>query len=321
MSSWNNAVVTSKGQILLTKLVSGSTLTITKAQSGSGTVSVSSLPVQTTVSSPKQTLSFRTVSYPSTGVAALPVYLTNSGLSTSYTANQIGVYAQDPDEGEILFFIAQADTDDGLSIPSASDMQGFTAEWTFNFAFGNASTVSITIDPANTVSYAEAQEIADQAAESATAALNTTLSQRINAITVTSLGALPTSGGNMTGDIGFQNGSVRTGKIIKFLPGDNNGSGIAIGDGGTTIIGGGESAALWIPEGTGASTEAMIISNDTDIKFYVNCQSGTGAALLISFNRDGSITAPGGFTGTQKTITSGTAVPSGGSNGDIYIQY
>lgn len=317
--SWNNAVLTTKGIALLAKLVSGDELEITRAQSGSGTVAVSNLPSQTAVTNPQQTLNLRTVSYPASGTAALPVYLSNSGLTTEYTVTQIGVFANDPDDGEILFFIAQ-DTD-GMEVPSESMMQGYTAEWTFNFAFGNASSVNATIDAANTVSIAEANTIANQAASAATSALNTTLTAQINAITVTSLGALPTAGGNMTGNIGYQNGSVRTGQIIKFLPGDNNGSGIAIGDGGTTIIGGGESAALWIPEGTNASTEAMIISNDTDIKFYVNCQNGTGAALLISFNRDGSITAPGGFTGTQKTITSGTAAPSGGSNGDIYIQY
>lgn len=320
MSTWSNAVVTTQGVTLLSKLVSGDALTITKAQSGSGTVAVSSLQSQTAVTSVKQTLALRTVSYPASGTAALPVYLTNSGLSTGYTATQIGVFAQDPDVGEILFFIAQADSGDGLAIPSAVDMQGFTAEWTFNFAFGNASSVNATINPANTVSYSEAQTIADQAAQSATSALNSQLTARINNITVTTLGALPLTGGNMTGNIGYQS-PTRTGQMIKFLPGDNNGSGIAIGDGGTTIVGGGESAALWIPEGNGASTEAMIISNDTDIKFYVNCQNGTGAALLISFNRDGSITAPGGFTGTQEAITSGTAAPSGGSNGDIYIQY
>lgn len=317
--SWNNAVLTTKGIALLAKLVSGDELEITRAQSGSGTVAVSNLPSQTAVTNPQQTLNLRTVSYPAAGTAALPAYLSNSGLTTEYTVTQIGVFANDPDDGEILFFIAQ-DTD-GMEVPSESMMQGYTAEWTFNFAFGNASSVNATIDAANTVSIAEANTIANQAASAATSALNTTLTAQINAITVTSLGALPTAGGNMTGNIGYQNGSVRTGQIIKFLPGDNNGSGIAIGDGGTTIIGGGESASLWIPEGTAASAEAMIISNDTDIKFYVNCQNGTGAALLISFNRDGSITAPGGFTGTQKTITSGTAAPSGGSNGDIYIQY
>lgn len=125
---------------------------------------------------------------------------------------------------------------------------------------------------------------------------------------------LALAGGNMTGNIGYASG-VRTGDIIRFISGDANGSGISIGDGGTTIIGSGESAKLLEPAAGNGATESMIIAGDTTIDFYVNCQSGADAAVKVSLSRAGLL------SGHQKAITSGTAAPSGGSNGDIYIQY
>lgn len=121
-------------------------------------------------------------------------------------------------------------------------------------------------------------------------------------------------GGNMKGNIGFDS-DVRVRDIIRFIKGDANGSGISIGDGGTTIIGGGESATLLQPEDGAAAPEQMIIANDTDIVFYVNCQNGMANAVKVTLNTNGLL------SGHQKAITSGTAAPSGGANGDIYIQY
>lgn len=125
---------------------------------------------------------------------------------------------------------------------------------------------------------------------------------------------LALAGGAMTGNIAFDSGS-RKKDIIRFISGDQNGSGISIGDGGTTIIGSGESATLLQPAAGGGADEKMIIAGDTTIDFYVNCQNGADAAVKVSMSTAGLL------SGHQKAISSGTAAPSGGSNGDIYIQY
>lgn len=125
---------------------------------------------------------------------------------------------------------------------------------------------------------------------------------------------LALAGGAMTGNIAFKSG-FRTGDIIRFISGDQNGSGIAIGDGGTTIIGGGESAQTLQPAAGSGATEQMIIANDQGIDFYVNCQNGAASAVKVTLNTSGLL------SGHQKAITSGTAAPTGGANGDIYIQY
>lgn len=125
---------------------------------------------------------------------------------------------------------------------------------------------------------------------------------------------LSLAGGSMTGSIGFDSG-VRNRNIIRFITGNKDGSGISIGDGGTTVVGGGESATLLEPTSGNAGAEKLILANDTGIDFYVNCQNGLDSAVHVTMNTSGLL------SGHQKAITSGTAAPSGGSNGDIYIQY
>lgn len=155
MNTWQNAVITNKGLALQAKLLAGTTLDITRAVTGSGYVTPGLLQQQTAVTSPQQTMSFRPVTYPANGEACVPCYIENDGLSTGYTAMQVGIYATDPDEGEILFFIAQAQSGSGTVVPSESESPGYSAEWNFYFQYGQADSVTVTVDPSNTVSHDE----------------------------------------------------------------------------------------------------------------------------------------------------------------------
>ena len=128
---------------------------------------------------------------------------------------------------------------------------------------------------------------------------------------------LALAGGAMTGDINFK-GSNSTSTMIHFLDNNTNtyGNGIAIGGGGVTILGGGEAANTLAQQyADNVDTEKAIVAADTTIDFYVNCQSGIAGAKVVTLSTAGLL------SGHQKAITSGTAAPSGGSNGDIYIQY
>ena len=151
MYKWDNAVLTRKGIALLAKLTSGHTLYLSRAVAGAGYVLPDVLKYQTGVTDEKQELSFAAQSYPSEGLCAVPVRLFNTGLSAGYTAKQIGIYATDPDEGDILFLISQADGGEGTVIPSETDMPGYSAEWTFYLQYGQADGVNVKVDPANMV--------------------------------------------------------------------------------------------------------------------------------------------------------------------------
>lgn len=149
MSTWNEGVYTQKGLALLAKLTQGTSLNITRAVAGTGKVSDTSLNIQTAVTNPKQELTFQTAYYPEVGTCKLPMYLTNDGVTATYNIHQIGLYATDPDEGEILYFIAQSTN--GTEIPSFDLAPGFTATWTFYFKYGQANDVNVTVNPNNAV--------------------------------------------------------------------------------------------------------------------------------------------------------------------------
>ena len=151
MNVWENAVITVKGLSLLAKLVEGNTLNISKAETGEGYVTPGLLSQQTAVQAPKQTLTFRNVSYPEEGKCKLTCFLTNDDLATGYTASQVGIYANDPDEGEILFCIMQAISGKGTEVPSKSEMPGYSSEWVVYFKYGQADGVTVTIDPSGAV--------------------------------------------------------------------------------------------------------------------------------------------------------------------------
>lgn len=155
MNIWENTVLTDRGRALLAKLVAGSSLHITRAATGTGYVTPGLLAQQTAVSGEKQALNFRPVGYPEEGKCAVTCNLTNDDLTAGYLAKQIGLYATDPDVGEILFMISQAPSDKGTEVPSATEMPGYTAEWSFYFQYGQADGVIVTVNHTGTVSREE----------------------------------------------------------------------------------------------------------------------------------------------------------------------
>ena len=159
MNIWANAVITQKGLALQAKLLEGTSLHITRAETGTGYTTPGLLIQQTEVTAPKQSLAFKPISYPEIGKCALTMHLNNDKVETGYTALQVGIYATDPDEGEILYFIAQAvDQNHGTVVPSAAEMPGYSAEWTFYFQYGQADEVTVMVDPAGSVSREDMEE-------------------------------------------------------------------------------------------------------------------------------------------------------------------
>ena len=163
MNNWANAVMTQQGLALQSKLIAGNRLQITKVQIGSGSVTPGLLMKQTMVSDPKVTLTQVTsITYPESGKCSIKINVDNASIVTGFTAMQIGFYAQDPDAGEILYFIAQAEAGTGTIVPSKSEMAGYSAEWTVYFQYGQADGVNVTVDPSNTVSKAEMESYIEQ---------------------------------------------------------------------------------------------------------------------------------------------------------------
>ena len=121
-----------------------------RVAAGTGTVDSSVLANQTALVNEKQTLTFQPPNVLDGAKIKVPVMLNNIGLETGYTMQQLGFFADDPDDGEILYAIVQDEVGD--TVPSQTESPGFVIEWAFVFQFGNASEVTVTLDPVGLVS-------------------------------------------------------------------------------------------------------------------------------------------------------------------------
>ena len=111
MALFTIGTLTKKGQALIAKCeATGEGIHITKAQTGAGVhedTSVAALEARTALIDPRQEFPItekQTVDGNS-GVVMLTVLIHNRGLEELYLLNEMGIFAEDPDEGEILYCI------------------------------------------------------------------------------------------------------------------------------------------------------------------------------------------------------------------------
>ena len=154
MNIWENAVLTDKGTALQAKLIQGQTLKISRVTTGSKKVPIVDLRQQTDVTEggyditlqPSRTEGEKTI---------LPVLLENTSLKESYDLWQVGFFAEDPEEGEILYCLAQAS--EAKHIPSATEGPGFSITWDFVIKTSNTTPFEVDLDSVGLVSIEQYQ--------------------------------------------------------------------------------------------------------------------------------------------------------------------
>lgn len=157
MAVWNNTTKTEKGIALEQKLLTLSKpLKLVAAKSGTGTVNPTQLAKQTALVQPEQELELRPVYLSEENTATVPVMLSNAGLTKGYDLKQVGIYAEDPDDGEILYIIAQTDIAGGERVPSAAESPGYSIDWNFALKTSLASSIEVVVNEAGKLTLAQA---------------------------------------------------------------------------------------------------------------------------------------------------------------------
>jgi hypothetical protein len=109
MADFRGTILTQRGRNLLAKAQTGTTLTFTKIKLGDGLWPSNTDPTQLNdLVSPKLNLPIQEIRVVGDGTVRLRFVLTNTGLSQGFFMREIGIYAQDPDIGEILYAVAYA---------------------------------------------------------------------------------------------------------------------------------------------------------------------------------------------------------------------
>lgn len=148
--SWNKSVFTTVGTDMMSEVLSGATMTITKAVGGSGTTEEASLAALTDVQEEKQTLKILGIedASDSTGNNAgkrIKIQITNGDVEAGYILHQVGVYAKLTDGDETLLFIMQDGR--GVEIPSHTENSDFVIELFGVMAISNVANIKVTVDP------------------------------------------------------------------------------------------------------------------------------------------------------------------------------
>jgi len=147
---FNEAVLTQKGIALLAKAQAElCTIALTKAVTGDGTYTEGEdISQRTALKSQKQDFSINTVMVQNVTNVFVKFIITNyksesEYLTQGYYVREIGLYAQDPDEGEILYAIATAVSGHEDYLPSYNDLLPSTITIDMLTEVANADTVTI----------------------------------------------------------------------------------------------------------------------------------------------------------------------------------
>ncbi|MBX0311244.1 MAG: phage tail protein [Sulfurihydrogenibium sp.] len=170
MADFTGTVLTQKGRNLLSKAQTGATLTFTKIKIGDGTWATGTDPTQLNdLIDPKLSLSIQAIQVVGDGTVRLRFVLTNTGLQQGFFMREIGIYAQDPDLGEILYAVAYAgDRADFIPSDGTTKVENVVDIYT---VIANSQNVVATIS--DTVVIATKQDVNN---------LNTQLTNQINTV-------------------------------------------------------------------------------------------------------------------------------------------
>ena len=143
MAEWSNATMTDVGADLQAKVNAGKTkLTFTKIKVGSGVNATNPLALTDVISSKWETTNF--VVKQEGKIVSVDTFITNNGITEAFRMSEIGLFAQDPDKGEVLYaYLTDPETD---RMPAEGGSVVVSQELTIGMVFSNTGNVSLTVN-------------------------------------------------------------------------------------------------------------------------------------------------------------------------------
>ncbi|WP_297966686.1 phage tail protein [uncultured Anaerovibrio sp.] len=149
MSQWAGGVLTAAGRALQAKVEAGTTaLVLTKIKLGDGTESMDAVDNLTDLVGAKAVLGISS-SVADGDHATITGVVLSTQLQAGFWAREWGLFATDPDEGEILYMITIDAQPEWL--PASTAAAQVSATYAMNIAVANATNIEVQIDPAGLV--------------------------------------------------------------------------------------------------------------------------------------------------------------------------
>lgn len=159
MAEWSNATMTDVGGDLQAKVNAGKTkLTFTKIKVGSGVNATNPLALTDVISSKWETTNF--VVKQEGKIVSVDTFITNTGIHEAFRMSEIGLFAQDPDKGEILYaYLTDPEPD---RMPAEGGSVVVSQELTIGMVFSNTGNVSLTVNMGALVTHEQLTEAVKQ---------------------------------------------------------------------------------------------------------------------------------------------------------------
>lgn len=143
MAGWNNATMTDDGEVLQAKVNAGLTkLTFTKIKVGSGVSTTNAQALTDVIASKWETTNF-TVKRDGK-VVTVDTFITNTGITEAFRMTEIGLFAQDPDKGEVLYcYLTDSEPD---RMPAEGGSTVVSQELSLGMTFSNSGNVTLTVN-------------------------------------------------------------------------------------------------------------------------------------------------------------------------------
>lgn len=148
MAAFPKMTLTNVGQALQTKVLAGAELTFTRIALGDGKLNGQPISPLTVLIHQTTSVPVDTVVVINDDTCQVSGFFSNTDISTGFWWRETGIFAQDPDVGEILYGYTNAG-DAGDYIPPVQDTR--IEKYIFcSIAVANAETVNITIPSSDT---------------------------------------------------------------------------------------------------------------------------------------------------------------------------
>lgn len=187
---------TQKGLALSAKLLTGTALTVTKVTAGSGETAVSA----SALAAEAQTLAVNTP-VRSGGTVTIPATLVAAQSSSDYFLTELGVYARDPSEGEILYKVYRLSTPTNIDSNSSAVLRFYLSE-----TVSDDLNVSVTCSPAGLLVEADLEPV------------YRAISQKPTALQVSTTLHVAKTGSDTTGDGSAAKPFLTIQKAVDSLP-------------------------------------------------------------------------------------------------------
>lgn len=165
MAEFSKLVITNKGQALLAKMIAGSgNIEFTKISASSTAYTDAQLQGLTSLSNVKQTSLISKVTRTNEVAIKVEAAFTNTELTAGYYMKALGLYAVDPDAGEILYAVTR-ETSGNCYMPAYNGITVSGAYVQLVTTVGNAENVSLEVDQAAVATIGDIQELQKQIAD------------------------------------------------------------------------------------------------------------------------------------------------------------